>query len=127
MRQRLPWVALSAMLFAACSSGPPPAPPAPPPFDPVGVYDVTVEVQGQSLSGVMVIEGSADAGYTGNINTDMGGASLSDIVVDGDDVSFAIPEVGAQVQLSFDGPEFTGAVGGAMGDAVIYGTRREGG
>ncbi len=127
MRQRLAPLALITLVFAACSSGPPPAPPAPPPLDPTGTWDVSVEAQGMSLSGVMVIRGSAEEGYTGSIDTDMGGASVADIVVDGDEMTMSIPDAGAQAILTFDGDEFTGELSGAMGDAVIFGTRREGG
>ena len=127
MMRRVAPSAVFAVLLAACGGGMPPEPPAPPPFDPVGVYDVTVEAQGMTLGGVMSIEGSAEAGYTGSIDTDMGGASIVDIAVNGQEVSFSIPDAGAQVQLMFDGARFTGGLTGAMGDARIYGTRRPGG
>lgn len=118
---------LLAVLLLACGGGPPPEPPAPPPLDPVGVYDVTVEAQGMSLGGVMSIEGSADEGYTGSIDTDMGGASIVDIMVVGQEVTFSVPDAGAQVRLVFEGDEFSGGLTGAMGDALIFGTRRSGG
>jgi hypothetical protein len=125
MMHRVAPSALFAVLLAACGGGPPPAPPAPPPFDPVGVYDVTVEAQGMSLAGVMAIEGSAADGYTGTIDTDMGGAAIVDISVVGQEVTFSIPDAGAQVRLVFEGSEFTGGLSGAMGDALIFGTRRD--
>ena len=127
MLHRVAPSALLVVLLAACGGGPPPAPPAPPPFDPVGVYDVTVEAQGMSLAGVMAIEGSAEQGYTGTIDTEMGGASIVDISVVGQEVTFSIPDAGAQVRLLFEGAEFTGGLSGAMGDALIFGTRRPGG
>jgi hypothetical protein len=127
MLRRIAPTALLAVVFAACGGGPPPEPPAPPPLDPVGVYDVTVEAQGMSLGGVMSIEGSAEAGYTGSIDTEMGGASIVDIEVVGQEVTFSIPEASAQVRLVFDGSEFSGGLSGAMGDALIFGTRRDGG
>ncbi len=127
MMRRVASSALFAVLFAACGGGPPPEPPAPPPFDPVGVYDVTVEAQGMTLGGIMSIEGSAETGYTGTIDTDMGGAAIVDITVVGQELSFSIPDAGAQVQLMFDGMRFTGGLTGSMGDARIFGSRRSGG
>lgn len=116
-----------AVVFAACSGGPPPEPPAPPPFDPTGVYDIMVEAQGQSIAGVMSIEGSADTGYTGSVDTEMGGAAMSNIEVVGQEVTFTVPDAGVQARLLFEGDGFTGGITGAMGDALIFGTKRSGG
>ena len=126
MRRRTHALLLLPLLLAACG-GPPPEPPAPPPLDPTGVFDVMIEAQGMSLTGVLSIEGSEEAGYTGSIDTDMGGAAISDIQVIGQEVTMAIPEAGAEMRLVFEGDGFTGGVTGAMGDALIYGTRRGGG
>ena len=117
---------LLVLVLAACGGGPPPEPPAPPPLDPTGVWDVMVEAQGMSLTGVMEITGDAETGYTGNIDTDMGGAAISGIEVIGQEVVFSIPDAGAQVRLVFEGDEFTGGISGAMGDALITGMRRDG-
>lgn len=115
-----------AVLLTACAGGPPPEPPAPPPLDPTGVYDIMVEAQGQSISGVMSIEGSAEAGYTGSVDTEMGGAAMADIAVVGQEVTFTVPEAGVQARLVFEGNGFTGGITGAMGDALIFGTKRDG-
>ena len=126
MRTRALSASLLVLVLAACGGGPPPEPPAPPPLDPTGLWDVMVEAQGMSLTGVMEISGDADAGYTGSIDTDMGGAALSDIEVIGQEVVFVIPDAGAEVRLVFEGDEFTGGISGAMGDAFITGMRRDG-
>jgi hypothetical protein len=127
MRRRALSGSLLVLVLAACGGGPPPQPPAPPPLDPTGVWDVMVEAQGMSLTGVMEITGDADAGYVGTIDTDMGGASISGIEVVGQEVMFSIPDAGAEVRLVFEGDEFTGGISGAMGDALITGMRRTGG
>ena len=112
----------SAALLTSC--GPPPEPPTPPPLDPVGTFDVMIDAQGTSVSGVMVIRGSADEGYTGNIDTDMGGASLTNIVVAQQTLTFSIPDAGADVELVFEGDGFSGGMTGAMGEAIWAGKRR---
>jgi hypothetical protein len=127
MFKRLTTTAVLTLLLAACAAGPPPEPPPPPPLDPTGTFNVEIDAEGTFVSGVMVIRGTAGEGYTGSIDTDMGGASLADIVVDGQTVSFSIPEVGADVELLFDDEGFTGVMGGEMGGASWIGTRREAG
>lgn len=127
MFRRVAWLPALALLLTACSGGPPPAPPEPPPLDPTGVYDISVEAQGQSIPGILSIEGSAEAGYTGSVDTDMGGASMSGITVSGQELRFSVPDVGVQGTLVFEGSGFTGGITGAMGDAIIVGTRRDGG
>lgn len=126
MRRSLASLPLLSLLVAACG-GPPPEPPAPPPLDPVGVYDVMIEAEQMSLTGILSIEGSADTGYTGSIDTDMGGAAVTDIQVVGQEVTLTVPDAGAQMRLVFEGDGFSGGISGAMGNALIYGTRRSGG
>ena len=113
-------------LLSACAGGPPPAPPAPPPLDPTGTYDIYVAFEGGELLGVMTISGSAEAGYTGTVSTDMGGASLAGIRVDGQTLSFSVPEAGVTAQVVFTGGEFTGTMQEAMGDANLSGRKRAG-
>ena len=127
MRTRALSASLLAVFLVACGGGPPPEPPAPPPLDPVGLYDVMIEAQGMSLGGVLEITGDADAGYSGSIDTDMGGAVISNIEVVGQEVTFFVPDASAEVRLVFDGDEFTGGISGGMGDALITGVRRQGG
>jgi hypothetical protein len=125
MIKRLTTAAATLILLSACAGGPPPEPPAPPPLDPTGTYDITVDAEGMTISGVMVIRGSAEEGYTGSMDTDMGGAGVSDIVVEGQTVTFYIPEAEADVQVIFEGDGFTGGMSGMMGDAGIVGKRRQ--
>jgi hypothetical protein len=79
------------------------------------------------LGGVLIIDGSAEAGYTGSIDTEMGGAALADIAVDGQAMTFSIPEGGMTAEVTFEGNEFTGWMAGGMGDADIIGVKRTGG
>ncbi|MCY4398177.1 MAG: hypothetical protein OXE96_02380 [Gemmatimonadetes bacterium] len=57
---------LAAASLTACASGPS----GPPPFDPVGSYSYTADVDGQVVPGSMTVE-VAEAGYTGLIHSDM--------------------------------------------------------
>lgn len=118
------------ILFAACAGGPPPEPVAPPPpppppqLNPVGTYDLVLAVQGMTVLAELRIEGTAEAGYTGFVDSDMGSASVTRIAVDGQELTFQIPDAGARVRLEFDGDNFTGSMSGDMGDAAITGSRR---
>ena len=127
MKRRVLIAAAIGFFVSACASGTPPAPPAPPappPFDPTGTYDFTVSAQGMEIGGVMTIQGSAGAGYTGTIDTEMGGGAMANIVVDGHTMTFSLSEVGMDAELEFEGDEFTGFLAGGMGDADIYGVKR---
>jgi hypothetical protein len=126
MLKRLATVAALGFLLSACAGGPPPEPPAPPPLDPTGSYDITVAFEGGELLGVMTIRGSADAGYTGTVDTDMGGAALSNIVVNGQTLSFSVPEAGVTAEVVFEGDSFAGSMQGEMGFADIFGKKRSG-
>jgi hypothetical protein len=114
------------LLVTACAGGAPPEPPAPAPIDPAGTYDIVVVAEGMEVTGVMVIRGSAEAGYTGNIDTDMGGAAIYDIEVEGDTLRFSIPDAGMTAEVVFEGMEFTGWLAGDMGDASVQGVKRSG-
>ena len=57
---------LAATILTACASGPS----GPPPFDPVGSYQYTADVDGQAVPGSLTIE-EAEDGYTGLIHSDM--------------------------------------------------------
>jgi hypothetical protein len=56
----------------------------------------------------------------------MGGAAVTDIVVDGQTMTFSIPEVDAAVRIVFDGDSFSGGMDGAMGGADFFGRKRKG-
>ena len=126
MFKRLTTAALFGFVLSACAGGPPPEPPGPPPLDPVGTYDFTVAAEGMEIIGTMIIQGSEEEGYTGSMDTDMGGAAVTDIVVDGQIMTFFIPEADASARIEFDGDTFTGGMDGAMGAADMFGTKRKG-
>ncbi len=115
------------LLLAACAGGPPPEPPAPPPLDPTGAWDLLIDAGGQSIGAVLTISGSADAGYTGYIDSDLGGASISDVVVDDQTLTFSIPDIDGLVTLTFDGAELNGTMDGMMGAGTVSGVRQSGG
>ena len=121
MRRRKAFLAVGVIL-TGCGPG---QPPAPPPLDPTGTYSINIDAEGMQIGGSLVIRGTAEA-YTGSIDTDMGGAALADIAVDGNQVSFTVPEAGVSFQLTFEGEGFNGTFDGAMGTGYITGTRRAG-
>lgn len=125
MLKRLGVAVPLVLLLAAC--GPPPEPPPPPPLDPSGTWDITVTAEGMQIFGVLVFQGSPEEGYTGSIDTEMGGAAVSNIQVNDQTVTFYIPDVNGNVELLFDGDTFTGGMSSDMGQAAFLGTRREGG
>ena len=127
MLKRLTTAATCLLILNACGPGAPPEPPPPPPFTPVGTYDVSISGEGFQMGGVLTIEGSDEAGYSGFIDTEMGGAALSGLAVDGTVVTFSIPEAGVEARLEFEGDAFVGSMSGAMGDGGIEGVRRPGG
>ena len=126
MIKRFVTTAALGLLLSACAAGPPPEPPAPPPFDPTGTYDFTIAAEGMEFGGTMIIAGNVEEGFTGNVDTEMGGAVLADITLDGQTMTFFIPEADADVSITFDGDSFTGGMNGAMGGADFYGTKRIG-
>lgn len=65
MNRRIPLALIAATLAASCATGPS----GPPPFDPVGNYSYSAEVDGQIIPGSMTIEAAGD-GYTGQIISD---------------------------------------------------------
>lgn len=113
---------LALGIFLA-SCGGPADPPAPPPLDPTGTFTVSIDAPGMQVGGVLTIRGTA-AAYTGSIDTDIGSAGLADIMVDGHQVTFSVPDAGVYFTVLFEGDGFTGAFDGAMGAGNIRGTRR---
>jgi len=59
------------MAVAACGSSAPPEPPAPAPFDPVGTYTFETTVEGQPITGTVVIERTS-TGFGGMITPEVG-------------------------------------------------------
>ena len=126
MLKRLTIATVFGFLLTACAGGPPPEPPGPPPLDLVGTYDFVFAAEGMEMGGSMVIGGSAEEGYTGSIESEMGSASMTDITVDGQTVTFFVPEADGEISIVFDGDSFSGGMTGAMGSADFYGTKRVG-
>ena len=123
--KRLVSVLSLGLVLGACGGGAPAEPPEPPPFDPTGDYSVTIEAQGMSIGGSMTISGAEDA-YSGSIDTEMGGAAMSDVVLTGNEMTFSLPDVGVSFRITFEGDEFTGEFDGAVGAGTIYGIREGG-
>lgn len=121
--KRLLTLASFALVLASC--GAPAEPPAPPPLDPTGTFDISVDGQGMAVTGTVTIREAAQ-GYSGYIDTDIGGAALADIVVSGNVVTFTVPEAGVSFMVTFEGAGFTGTYDGAMGTGNIKGTKRSG-
>ena len=79
--------ACSQSYGGAAASRPDPTPPPPPVLDPVGAFDFQTEAMGTSVTGTFTITGSPGS-YSGNMTTDMGGFAMSDIAVDGQELTF---------------------------------------
>lgn len=126
-----PWAATCLVALASACSGPPPAPPEPPPLDPTGTFDIAMELDGQVIEGVMVIEGAAEEGYAGEIGAMGQMVAIRDLVVEGRNVSFEVNPEGFQVAFALvyddDGGGFSGAMETEAGIGSVIGTRRAGG
>ena len=118
MIKQLPTAAILGLLLSACAGGPPP------PVDPTGTYDISISVaaEGFEMPGEMVIQGSAEEGYTGNLDMGGGGNALTNIVVDGQTLSFFLTGADAEVQVTFEGDRFSGE----LDEALLSGTKRKG-
>lgn len=124
MKRTVPLVA-AGLVLVSCG-GPPPAPPPPPPLDPTGTYSIAIDARQMQVDGVLTIR-KTDSGYSGFVDTDMGGAAISRVTVDGNRVTFDVPEGGVSFDLAFENGGFTGSFEGAMGAGTIRGTRRPSG
>jgi len=116
-----------ALFLAACAGGTsaPAEPPPPPPLDPTGVYDCLLDVDGMELGATLTITGEEGA-YGGTVDSDMGPAPVSDIAVDGQQMTFAVDTGDMLVYfvVNFDGPDFSGEFdAGGMG-GFITGKKR---
>jgi len=123
--KRLLTVLAVGLTLSACA-GQPPEPPAPPPLDPTGSYRLSIDADGMQISGTMVIRETA-TGYAGDADTDMGAFAMADIVVNGDEMTFSVPEAGLMFTVVFEGEEFNGGFDGAMGVGFIRGVKRPSG
>jgi len=121
-------------LVAACSqsygggsaaASPEPTPPPLPVLDPVGTYDFQTEAMGSPVNGTFTITGSPGS-YRGNMTTNIGSFSLSDISVDGEELTvFAeSPDVFVVFVLAFVGSSFTGEWDAEGMSGVVSGSKR---
>lgn len=115
--------ALTVGITLSACGGPPPEPPAPPPLDPTGSYRISIDAEGMQLGGSLVIR-ETETGYSGNIDTEVGEAPLADIAVNGNELTFSVPEAGVFFTVVFEGDGFTGGFDGAMGTGSIRGVKR---
>jgi PBP1b-binding outer membrane lipoprotein LpoB len=124
--KRLMTILPLALVLAACSGvGAPAESPAPPTLDPVGVYDCSLDVDGMALLATLSIEGEPGA-YTGMVDSEMGTMPVSNIAVEGNDMTFMVdtPEMAVYFAVTFEGPNFSGDFdAGGMG-GFITGTKR---
>jgi hypothetical protein len=115
-----------ALALAACGTSGPSTPPPPPQADPVGSFNCSLSIEGTQIGALLMIE-AVDGGFTGTIDSDMGTAPVSAIVVDGMAMTFTVdtPEFFVRFQVTFEGDTFSGNFdAGAMGAGTITGTRR---
>jgi hypothetical protein len=121
-------LAVGVVLAAGCASTPAPAPPpAAPAFDPVGAFDFATSVEGQTIAGVIRISRTDSGGLTGSVFTEVTGElPLPTVAVEGTTVRLSgnTPDGPVQMNLQFNGPEFSGnwTLGGMAG--AMNGRRR---
>ncbi len=118
-----------ALFVAACSGGmsggAAPEPPPPPALDPVGTYDCMVTAEGMEIGVTLTIEGTPGA-YTGSVNSDMGPGQVTDILVDGNQMTFVVDtgDMAVFFAVVFDGDTFTGDFDAGEMGGFISGKRR---
>lgn len=77
-------LALAAtVVMAACAPAAEPVPPAPPPFDPVGTYDFSTQVEGTPIAGSMVVHRDAQGALVARITTPITGEFAASVTVEG--------------------------------------------
>ncbi|MGD2135179.1 MAG: hypothetical protein PVF27_03420 [Gemmatimonadales bacterium] len=103
----------AAVLAAGCArgGGEPPAPVTPPPIDPVGAYSFETTVEGQTVTGRVVIRGEP-GNYTGMIEPDMGPPPIEiySVTVEGQQVT-VVGDAGGEdvvITMTFEGDTYTG-------------------
>jgi hypothetical protein len=89
-------------------------------MNPVGRYEFNTIVNGQPMSGVLIVEGQPGA-YTGSMESNMiPHASIKSVAVDGQQVVVVIPvpQGDVTITMNMNGDAFTGnwAIGGQTGD-----------
>lgn len=112
------------LLVSACSSAPA-EPPAPPVLDPTGEYGITIAADGFSMNGTMTITDGANE-LTGTMQTEMGDGTLSQFVIEGQEVTFIANAQGMTVSfwVVFEGDGFSGEFETEGFGAAITGVKR---
>ena len=123
MHRKMSLLFVVTLVLSACMGGSG-ALPSPEPFDPAGVWDVTIMIEGLQVDGVLSVRGLEGGGLTGDIDTEMGAATITEVVLDGHTMTFLVPDVGATMELHFTGDEFMGGMSGYRGEGSINGIRR---
>ena len=117
------------LFIAACSSvgANAPAPePVPPPFDPSGVYDCAISIEGQQMPLTMTISQTSGA-YAVVADSPQGPATMEDVTLDGNQMTFwasPAPEMSIYFALIFEGDSFTGSMDGGQFAANVSGKKR---
>ena len=117
------------LLVAACSGGlyGGSAPePTPPPFDPSGVYNATIDADGEMMPATLTISSTPD-GYTGSMSMpDLGTSTLSDIAVADHGMTFSVTNLYGLffISLTFEGDKFTGTFESDSMGGYLSGTKR---
>ena len=101
-------VALTAACSSGSSSGAAPAP-EPEPFNPAGVYDITFDIQGESMTGTMELNGTPDM-LSGSIASDMGTVEMINIVFNGNQMTWdaETPQGSVSFSITFEENGFSG-------------------
>jgi len=115
-----------ALFLSACSGGmggaPTPEPASP---DPTGVYDCWLQVEGMEFGAVLTVQGEPGS-YTGSVDSEMGPAPVSDVVVEGDVMTFVVdmPDAAVFFNVTLNDTGFSGQfdAGGMIGS--ISGEKR---
>jgi len=125
---------LVGLLVSACSqsygggaaaASPDSTPPPPPVLDPVGAFDFQTEAMGSAVTGTFTITGSTGS-YAGNMTSDIGGITLREISVDGQELTFVgdSPDFVVIFVLVFDGDSFRGEWDAEGMSGFVSGSRR---
>lgn len=116
---------IATAVAAACARGGA-EPPTPAPLDPVGTYSFETTVEGQTVTGRVVIRGEPGS-YTGMIEPDVGPPPMEiySVTVDGQQLT-AVADAGGEdvvLTLTFDGDNFTGTWVLGFDSGVLVGRR----
>jgi len=116
MRRLLQILPLVAMMATGCAGAIDPAaapvPAAAALFEPVGLYDFTTSVQGQTIAGVIQIRRTEAGTLTGTISTELTGSmALPRVTLEGTRITMSgdTPNGPVTVNMQVQGQEFSGS------------------